>query len=1149
VSNRSTYRAWAAVWLGVLCCGGAAVLVGRAEPPQEEADWRGSDPVVRAVNRGVMLMEQYEYGAAVEAFGDAVKLDPESIEAKVDLAIALYNRSEKGDVEKANGLLDKVLEEHPDNPQALYFRGIVCQYTGKDEEAIEYFERVLRLHPDDAYVWYLLARSKSHLNQPYRKELERAIELNPMLSSAYYDLMRLSMREGKREEAREYQRIFTRLRESPLSETVVMPQYQQMGPLAVVRPIAARPKSPISGGELSPGKPRELFHAGAFGPDAPARARMLRAAYADVNGDGRVDMAAVSLTGRDTGHVMLRLRQADGTFADATEKSGLKTVHDALSCAFGDYDNDDKVDLFFSCAGPNHLFRGRGDGTFEDVTAGTGTSGGEVRSLSAVFLDADHDADLDVYVCNATGPDDGAAANQLLNNNADGTFTDIAAQAGVACAENMSFMMAPADVDGDRDTDLVVFNEGAPVRVFLNDRLGKYHEGKITEAPFRTDSGGVAQDFNGDGAVDLLILPGGSEPGRLLLSGGTGILKSSDQFDECAKALASYGEVLLRRVADIDLDGDLDLVAFGKAGHVLLNDGYGRFVLRPRVWPDVCEQGWVYEDLVELTGDGVPDVMRSHAGEDELFEVVPTVLTPPANWVAITPTGTRSNDQSTRSPSSGYGVRMELRCGLHGQFYTYTGLNGGLDQSQVPVVFGLDGAKEADYLALTWPDGVTQAEGALVADVRHRIEETQRRISSCPVLFAWDGEHFGFVGDFAGVGGLGYFLAPGEYAMPQVVEHVRLGPGQLRPRDGLYELRMCEPMEEVAYVDRLELVAVDHSEQFSVYPDERLVIGGAPATQKLLCPKRPIFPERAFGPDGQNCAERLREADRKYAYQPPRDRRFVGFCEPHALVLDFGDGLASLSPDRPVYLFLNGWIEYPYSQTTYAASQAHVAWHPLKVEALDGAEWRTVVADGGSPGGMGRTIAVDLTGKLPAGASKLRVSTNLEIYIDQAFVAADRGTEGFVRRTVPLHSATLRWLGFPKEVSPDGAHPTVYTYDQIQPSSPLKLLRGEYTRYGRVDELLSAFDDRYVILGTGDEIVVAFDAGSLPPVPDGWARSFLLISHAYCKDMDLYTATPDTVEPLPFRGMSKYPYPREEAYPDTPGLARYRDAYNTRWVD
>ncbi|UCG34016.1 MAG: VCBS repeat-containing protein, partial [Phycisphaerales bacterium] len=650
-----------------------------------------------------------------------------------------------------------------------------------------------------------------------------------VLSSAYYDLMRLSMREGKRDEAREYQRIFTKLRESPLSETVVMPQYQQMGPLAVVRPIAVRPKRPISGGELSVGKSRELFRGGQFAPDRSAHGRMLSAAYADVNGDGRADIAALATRGRDGADVVLLLGQADGTFADATEASGLKAVRGALSCAFGDYDNDDKVDLFFSCAGPNHLFRGRGDGTFEDVTAGTGTAGGKVRSLSAVFLDADHDADLDIYVCNATGADDtGATVNQLLNNNADGTFTGIAAQAGVACAESMSFMMAPADVDGDRDTDLVVFNEGAPARVFLNDRLGKYHEGRITEAPVRTDSGGVAQDFNGDGAVDLLILPDRSERGRLLLSNGTGMLKPSDQFDECANALASHDEVLLRRVVDIDLDGDLDIVAFGRAGHVLLNDGYGRFVFRPKVWPDVSDAGWVYEDLVELTGDGVPDVVRSHAGEDGSFEVVPTVLTPPANWIAIAPTGTRSNDKSTRSPSSGYGVRMELRCGLHGQFYTYNGLNGGPNQSHLPVIFGLDGVKEADYVAFTWPDGVTQAEGALAAATRHRIEETQRRISSCPVLFAWDGEHFGFVGDFAGVGGLGYFVAPGEYAMPQVFEHVRLGPGQLRPRDGLYELRVCEPMEEVAYVDRLELVAVDHPEQFRVYPDERLVIGGAP---------------------------------------------------------------------------------------------------------------------------------------------------------------------------------------------------------------------------------------------------------------------------------------------------------------------------------
>ena len=82
--------------------------------------------------------------------------------------------------------------------------------------------------------------------------------------------------------------------------------------------------------------------------------------------------------------------------------------------------------------------------------------------------------------------------------------------------------------------------------------------------------------------------------------------------------------------------------------------------------------------------------------------------------------------------------------------------------------------------------------------------------------------------------------------------------------------------------------------------------------------------------------------------------------------------------------------------------------------------------------------------------------------------------------------------------------------------------RGDYTRYGPVDELLKAFDDRYVILGSGDEIAVRFDATALPPPAPGRIRSFVLVSHAYCKDMDLYTATPSTVDPLPFGAMTEY---------------------------
>ncbi len=1128
-----------------------------------EETWRTSDLVVRATNRGVALMEQYDYAGAVKAFEEVYKLAPESTEARVNLAIAMYNRCTKGDLERGEKLLDSVVGEDPGNVRALYFRGITHQYRGRDEQAISYFERVVKLLPHEACAWYLLARSKSHLGQPCRTELERSIQENPALVSAYYDLMRVARQEGDQEAARFYKDKFIRLRQSPLADKIVMPNYNQMGPLATVRPVLATPQRSVASGELSagpvrtiwsPAEPVSLPSSGA--PEAAAAIRNLtggfgQPAFADVNRDGRLDMVTTTVGKAGRRGLRFLIGRAEGRFADSTASSGLAGVDGVVSCAFGDYDNDGHIDLFVSCAGPNHLFRGLGDGSFEDVTAKTNTAGRDVISASAVFLDADHDADLDIYVCNAASADGAApAANQLLNNNADGTFTDIASAAGVSCPLEQSIMLAPADIDGDRDSELVVFNVAGPARVFFNDRLGKYHEEQLTDEPIRGDFGGVLQDFNGDGQVDLLVSPGKEAPGRLYLADGTGALKASSQFDGCLKAIVTWGAVRAMRVADMDLDGDFDIVVFAADGHVLLNDGWGRFVAKPRVWPGIADESVVGAGLTDFTGDGVPDVLRVRDYRDERIELVPTTLTPPANWLAVTPTGDRGDDQRTRSPASGFGTRMEVRCGIHNQAITYTGLSGGLSQSRQPVVFGLSGATKVDFLALVWPDGVTQYEGELTAGTHHRIREMERRVSSCPVLFAWNGTHFGFIGDFAGVGGLGYYVAPGEYAQPQALEHVRIGPEQLAPKDGFYELRLAEPMEEVAYIDRLELVAVDHPRELSVYPDERLAITGPPPTHELLCPAKPIFPITATAPDGTECADRLTEADRVYAYQPQFDHRFVGFCRSHSLVVDFGDRLAELEPESPVYLFINGWIEYPYSQTTYAAAQAGVNWEPMRIEQRTGdGQWETIVADAGAPGGLGRMIAVNLTGKLSPDHCALRITTNLEIYLDQLFIAADRGTGGFAIRTVPLAEADLRRVGFPMEYSPDGQHPTVYTYDVIQPTSSFKMPKGAYTRYGAVETLLENFDDRYVILGTGDEIAVRFDARKLPSPKDGEARTFVLVSHAYCKDMDLYTAAPDTVEPLPFKDMSAYPYPPRERDPAQDTLDRYHQRFNTRSVD
>jgi hypothetical protein len=105
---------------------------------------------------------------------------------------------------------------------------------------------------------------------------------------------------------------------------------------------------------------------------------------------------------------------------------------------------------------------------------------------------------------------------------------------------------------------------------------------------------------------------------------------------------------------------------------------------------------------------------------------------------------------------------------------------------------------------------------------------------------------------------------------------------------------------------------------------------------------------------------------------------------------------------------------------------------------------------------------------------------------------------------------------------------------------------GDATRYGDVTELLLEKDDMYVIMLHGDEITIEFDARRLPSLPAGWERDFFVYADGFGKDMDVNSARPDTIEPLPFHGMSSYPYPNTEGYPDDNIHSEYRQRYNTR---
>jgi hypothetical protein len=364
--------------------------------------------------------------------------------------------------------------------------------------------------------------------------------------------------------------------------------------------------------------------------------------------------------------------------------------------------------------------------------------------------------------------------------------------------------------------------------------------------------------------------------------------------------------------------------------------------------------------------------------------------------------------------------------------------------------------------------------------------------------------------------------------------------------DGAYEIRVTEELREVAYLDQVRLIAVDHPEKVEVFTNDKFK--GPPFPEfRLFGVERPVRPVAARDSEGRDVLDRLLARDRRY---PDGFRRSsAGVAELHHLDLDFGKTAA---PDGRAILVLSGWVDWADGSTFLGAAQeagGGLVMPRLQVKDAAG-RWVTVDEDMGIPAGKPKTIVVDLTGKLPPGSREIRIETSLCVYWDEIFLAEmTEATEDpeVALAEMPPASAELRFRGFSRPViHPERKQPESFDYQTWMPLSMWNPTPGLYTRYGDVRPLLGEVDDRMVVMGSGDEIRLLFDAKSLPALPDGWRRDFLLKVDGWAKDADANTAFGQTVEPLPFHGMSRYPYPETERFPDG-GIHRlYREHYNTR---
>jgi hypothetical protein len=929
------------------------------------------------------------------------------------------------------------------------------------------------------------------------------------------------------------------------------------------------PSSDEDGG--SPGQPHRPIRfdtaagLGAVGCEVPADAdaptpETRGAGWADHDGDGDQDLYLAC----DGPNRLLENR--NGTLVDVAAAAGVAGTADSWGLAWGDADDDGCVDLYVANHGGsgnasrtgNTLYRNRCDGTFAEVPDAGGARAGD-HSSSAAWTDHDLDGDLDLHVANrGIRTDDRVRTerNRLYENQGNRTFEDVAPEAGVAGAHvdsaqpngstrdrGASMAVAWLDYNKDARPDLFVTDAAGTDRLYRNLGNGSF-EDATDEAgldTFTRSRGVAAGDVDGDKDLDLYVARARKD---VLWLNRHESVRERGTFE---RAEAGFGEkepTWGASLADLDGDADLDLVTArtpgseGEPVRVHRNDGDGAFT-------DVTDEAGIGGNasgmataVANALGDGSEDVVVT--GRDGPTRLLNNTG-PQGSWLGLELNANRT----TKSTSRGRGALVHAVVGNRSLVREVHPGSSLMSTDDATVYLGLGSADVVETVEIFWPSGIRQ--------VIHEIEPVNRTIdvdeeqtvkTSCPLLFGWDGDEQRFRSDVLGNAYMGWRIAPEErYAKPDPIERIRFE--ALEPRDGAYEIRLVEALEEINYLDEVELTAVDHPADVEVLPDEAFHLD-APDEGLGLVQARDPEPVAGAWLDGRDVTDLVTEKDGRSPDVPRRPApTYDGYAEEHTLTLDLGEGVAET---EAVQLLVDGWIYYPMVIPDLAVEGPWVAPDPPTVEAYDpGADaWVEVEADPGFPAGMPKQMTVNLTGDLPDGAQRIRITSNLQIHWDR--VRVDTAPDEAEVRVTSLDpgEAELGRKGYPVFESEGPQEPGSYGYDRMAEDHVWQTPEGNYTRYGDVTPLLGEADDKFVIFRHGDEVRIGFPADELPAVPEGWERTLFVDLDGFFKDMEKHNAFPETVEPLPFHGMSNYPPGPNESYPDDAEHRSYRGNWNTR---
>ena len=1102
------------------------------------------DEVIGYANLGIVYLRQGKLTDAESYLKKALDLDAENVMLRLNL-FDVYEQSDQQ--ENALAQLKKVLEYDPNNIFALYKMSEKSALDGENgsiAEVNQYLKKIIEVAPTNIVpriylLEYMLENQQYEQAMEQFEDIQSKFERLPVDSEELFNQAYDKLRTSQPQEAYTHVVMF--------HNQLKLSNWYQADVLALKGSDESRIGTPVIsfsrkmmgfGGDDD----NQVYQNITF-TDVAENASLIKEnkstqvlnqdlssmiVVKDLDNDGDQDLFFTSNDPNGSGIYIYKNEL--GRFQEVTKSTGIDATQQLQHVSFSDYDNDGFLDLLLISAGSVNLFHNVGEFTYQDVTENSGLS--DVKDgICTLFFDADHDGDLDLFI-GASGPD------LLFQNNGNGTFNEVAGQYGIEPSNAPTYEAVLGDFDDDGDTDFFVVNSSGN-KLYTNNRLGNFDDITYTSGFDPTDASRSVSvgDYNNDGFSDLFISDLSGQHDLYKNQGEEGFVKDFSLKDLSIENLKPRGHEFF----DFDNDGWLDLIISGDPG-----DAGAKGLMLAR-----NNQGTSFENVSSSLPDPLPGVRSLAIGDYNEDSDLDLFVTYDNGSIGLLRNdGGNMNYQlhlklvglregSGKNNYYGIGSKVEVLAGSLYQMRTISSQN---------EYFGLGDKERADIIRIRWTNGVPQNIFSPNSDLD--LIEQQKLKGSCPFLFTWDGERFAFVKDMMWRSALGMPLGimatdnSRSYAFPDASqEYLKIPGDMLKIKDDKYQIKITGELWETIYLDKVALYVVDHPAEVDFRLDEKFVL---PPFPKLY-----IYPvTNKHTPvsvtDGHNdVLQKIAAKDHDYIDNFKRSE-FQGITELTDLVIDLGEDLK----DENLHLFLNGWIFPSDASINVSVSQnSAVTVIPPYLQVInEQGDWETVIDNVGFPLGKNKTVVTELSGIFKTKSRKVRIRTSMQIYWDHIFYAhTDESFNGNIT-AVSSYEANLQHRGFSAEFRKgDRNGPHWFDYDQSTTDPMWMDLEGYYTRYGDVTPLLDKVDDRYIIYNAGDEVSINYDAKALPVLPVGWNRDFVIYSEGWVKDGDLNTAFGQTVSPLPFHGMSSYPYSDDENYPYEKN-SDYIKKYNTRKV-